>query len=125
LPATIPIKSSLNVQGEKVFVEQGVADLFKDFVDNSTNPSFPMPDPVGYVVNLLDQEKVNETDDTLILRAQATTTGDGWIDYKWFLKEGISDKTDLTAVSTEIVSNDVFEINHKVYLPAPKDKDGK
>lgn len=118
LPATIPIRAGLNVEGEDAIVEQGVSDLFKSFVDNSANPSFPMPKPVAYVVNLDEQDKINEESDELILRAQATTAGDGWIDYKWYLKEGISDKTDTITKAVEIIDNDVFTIDNKDYQKA-------
>lgn len=118
LPATIPIRAGLNVEGEDAIVEQGVSDLFKSFVDNSANPSFPMPKPVAYVENLPEQAKVDEVSDTLKLYAQATTAGDGWIDYKWYLKEGVSDKTDTTTKAVEITTNDFFTVSNKEYLKA-------
>lgn len=117
LPATVPIKAGLNFEGEDVFVEQGISDLFKNFVSHSANPSFPMPKPVAYTDNLVDQAKVDEDNDTLILRAQATTSDNGWVTYKWYLKEGVSDKTDTSAIAMEIETTDFFKVDHKDYQP--------
>lgn len=114
LPATIPIREGLNISGEDVIVEQGITDLFKNFVENSNNPSYPMPTPVTYVKNLDKQDKVDEASDTLVLRAQATTSGSGYIKYDWYLKEGVSDRTDATAVPVLIINNKYFTINHEV-----------
>ena len=114
LPANIPIREGLNISGEDVVVEQGVTDLFKNFVENSNNPSYPMPTPVTYVKNLDEQDKVDEVSDTLILRAQATTSGDGYIKYDWYLKEGVSDKTDTTAIPMLITNNKYFTVDHEV-----------
>ena len=114
LPANIPIREGLNISGEDVFIEQGITDLFKNFVENSNNPSYPMPTPVTYVKNLDGQNKIDEVSDTLILRAQATTSGDGYIKYDWYLKEGVSDKTDATAIPTLITNNKYFTVDHEV-----------
>lgn len=114
LPATIPIREGLNISGEDVVVEQGITDLFKNFVENSNNPSYPMPTPVTYVKNLDGQDKIDEVSDTLILRAQATTSDDGYIKYDWYLKEGVSDKTDATAIPTLITNNKYFTVDHEV-----------
>lgn len=120
--ATIPIVAGLNVSGDDVYVEQGVADLFAEFVENSTNPSYPMPNPVSYVYNLPTQTKIDETDDMVILRAQATTTGDGHIVYKWYLKEGVADRTDMTAISTPITGDELqFDVNDYDFVKANAD----
>lgn len=121
-PASIPIVAGLNVSGENVTVEQGVTDLFKDFVENSNNPSYPMPKPVSYVNNLPEQTKIDESTDTMVLRAQATTVGDGHITYQWYLKEGESDRTNLEAISTPITGEeDQFDVDHNVYVSAGTD----
>lgn len=121
-PASIPIVAGLNVSGENVTVEQGVTDLFKDFVENSNNPSYPMPKPVSYVNNLPEQTKIDESTDTMVLRAQATTVGDGHITYQWYLKEGESDRTNLEAISIPITGKeDQFDVDHNVYVSAGTD----
>jgi hypothetical protein len=123
LPATLPIKEGLNVSGDDVVVEQGVADLFKEFVVNSNNPSYAMPQPVTYVKNLpLDSQKVDDETDTLVLRAQATTTGDGYIKYKWYLKVDEHDKTNMEAVPM-LITNDHknFDIDDNVFVSVGTD----
>lgn len=121
-PASIPIVAGLNVSGENVIVEQGVTDLFKDFVENSNNPSYPMPKPVSYVNNLPEQTKIDESTDTMVLRAQATTVGDGHITYQWYLKEGESDRTNLEAISIPITGEeDQFDVDHNVYVSVGTD----
>lgn len=115
LPAAIPIKDGLNLEGDKVYVEQGISDLFENFISHSANPSFPMPKPVAYTNNLPEQDKVDEDNDTLVLRAQATTSDNGWVSYKWYLREGVSDKTDLSAPVMEIDTSEFFEVNHKAF----------
>lgn len=114
LPAIIPIKEGLNVSGENVVVEQGVVNLFKKFVSNSNNPAYPMPKAVTYVDDLPSQEKINERTDSLVLRAQATTSGDGYIKYNWYLKEGTGDRTDITVTPMLIESGKYFDIDHEV-----------
>ena len=120
--ATIPIVAGLSVNGENAIVEQGISNLFKDFVQNSENPSYPMPKPVSYVMDkehdLPEIAKINEND-TLVLRAQATTSGDGYINYNWYLKEGVNDRTDAEAISTLITGDEIqFEVNHNDYVSA-------
>ena len=121
-PATIPIVAGLNVSGENVFVEDYVTDLFAEFVENSTNPSYPMPKPVSYVHNLPVQTKIDENSDTMTLRAQATTSGDGHIVYSWYLKESAFDRTDMSAISTPITGEELqFEVNHNDFVSAGTD----
>lgn len=108
--ATIPIVAGLNVSGEDAFLEQGVADLFKDFVENSNNPSYPMPKPVSYVENLPEQTKINETTNKAVLKVQATTVGDGYISYNWYLKEGVSDKTSLDSPTLITGDSKLFKV---------------
>lgn len=121
-PASIPIVAGLNVSGENITIEQDVTDLFKDFVENSNNPSYPMPKPVSYVNNLPGQTKIDESTDTMVLRAQATTVGDGYIAYQWYLKEGESNKANLEAMSTPITGEeDQFEVDHNVYVSVGTD----
>lgn len=120
--ATIPIIAGLNVSGDKVIVEQGVTDLFADFVENSMNPSFPMPTPVSYVNNLPEKGKIDEKKDEMILRAQATTSGDGHIVYEWYLKERCADRTDLSAIATPITGEELqFEVDHEDYSSVGSD----
>lgn len=119
LPATLPIRAGLSVEGDDVIIEQGVQDLFKDFVSNSTNPSFPMPKPVSYTDNLISQDKIDENTDKLVLQAQATTAGDGWIDYKWYLKEGVTPRESANATAIEITGTENnFDVASNIYLPA-------
>ena len=120
--ATIPIVAGLNINHKDAIVEQGIADLFKQFVENSENPSYPMPKPVSYTENLPEQTKINENTDTMVLKAQATTVGDGHISYNWYLKEGISDRTDVNAVSVLITGEEKqFDVNHNVFETAGTD----
>lgn len=121
-PATIPIVAGLNISGEDVIVEQGVSNLFAEFVENSTNPTYPMPKPVAYVQNLPTQTKISENSDMVILQAQATTTGDGHIVYNWYLKEGVADRTDMAATSTLITGEELqFEVDHNHFVSAGTD----
>lgn len=120
--ATIPIIAGLNIAGENVIVEQGVTDLFADFVENSMNPTYQMPTPVAYVNNLPEKGKIDETKDEMVLRAQATTSGDGHIVYQWYLKERCSDRTDLTAIATPITGEEAqFTVNHNDYISVGTD----
>lgn len=119
LPASLPIKAGLSVEGDNVIIEQGVQDLFKDFINNSANPSFPMPKPVSYTDNLISQDKIDEETDSLVLRAQATTAGDGWIDYKWYLKEGVIPQDSANATAVEITGDENnFDVASNIYLEA-------
>ena len=123
LPAIIPIKEGLNVSGDDVVVEQGIADLFKEFVSNSNNPSYVMPQPVTYVDNLpLESQKVDDDEDTLVLRAQATTSGDGFIKYNWYLKVDEHDKSNMEAIPM-LITNDHknFDIDDNVFVSAGTD----
>ena len=123
LPATIPIREGLNVSGEDVVVEQGITDLFKQFVANSNNPSYPMPQAVSFVQNLPghdDPQKIDEDSDTLKLRAQATTTGDGYIKYNWYFKVDEHDRTNMAAVPMLITNNDQFAINDNDFVKVEK-----
>lgn len=118
LPATIPIKSGLNLKGDDLVVEESVGDLFGQFITNSNNPSYPMPQPVTFVENLVEQAKIAEADnisagliaDSLTLKAQAATPDGGHIEYNWYLKEGIYDRADLTTIPEKLETDDNFEI---------------
>ena len=115
LPATIPIREGLNVMGQEgIQVEQGVDGLFTRFISNSANPSYAMPNPVNYIDNLPDQTKINKDTNTLLLKAQATTKGSGWIDYKWFFKAGAIPTESLETPSVEL-NKDVIDSWYEIY----------
>ena len=129
LPASIPIKQGLTVIGEEgAVIEQGASDLFKAFISNSNNPSYAMPQPVDYVDNIPGQSKLDDSANTLQLKAQATTKGDGFISYKWYFKPGATLSTEANIAPVPITSGEisdvkaVYNIDDKVYEPtAEKD----
>lgn len=118
LPAIIPIKAGLNVVGDSAIVESGMGDLFTKFVTNSQNPSFAMPKPVNFTVEVPDQAKIDEND-TLVLTSQAIVADKGHVAYNWYFKDGVYDKTDISTPSVLIDpknSEDAYEVGD-VYEP--------
>lgn len=105
--AEIIIKDGLDIEAP-IHTEENVSDVFKSFVKNSINPSYPTPQPVFFVqpgIDLPVRAALGE-DDTLTLRAQAVASDNGAINYKWYYNSSVDD--DDTAI--ELVSDDVYTI---------------
>lgn len=90
IPATIPIKETL-VMNNSIKPNESDYTFFKEFITNSTNPSYGMPTQVVFVEAPASQASIKidvpETDEkynTLELTAQAITSDLNEIVYKWF-----------------------------------------
>lgn len=97
-PASIPIKSTLNVDfdGENVIKKDDDFNVFKTFVTNSMNPSYAIPTAVQFTsddasipsMNLPESADIDIDTDDLTLFAYAITKDLNPIVYEWYRKKG-------------------------------------
>lgn len=93
-PATITILPGINIKNPTLLEDSSVEDEFSKFVQNSQNPGLPHADSPYWTDNVgMDLRKqspaaIDPDTDTLTLKAQALVNGHGYIDYKWYFKEG-------------------------------------
>lgn len=104
LTATITIKDGLNIK-DPLVEEEDVYSLFGQFVQKSTNPTYPTPAPVYFDnnvgINLPDRNKVDEND-MMEFKAQAIVSDNGYIKYQWYFKEGATpDQKDAKYIRAE------------------------
>ena len=95
LPAKINIKPSLNIT-DPVVKEENVADLFKDFIQNSMNPSGERPLSPFFTdpgLNLETSNALNENDE-LEFKAQAINADNGNISYRWLYRDSTKSEND-------------------------------
>lgn len=103
LSNTIVIRPTLILNNPEVDATD-VTSLFGQFVQSSTNPTYPIPAPVYFNnnpgLNLKPQEKIDENDQ-LIMKAQAITSDNGHIVYNWYFKENAKPDADTVAYNKE------------------------
>ena len=103
LSNTIVIRPTLILNNPEVDGTD-VTSLFGQFVQSSTNPTYPIPAPVYFNnnpgLNLKPQEKIDENDQ-LIMKAQAITSDNGHIVYNWYFKENAKPDADTVAYNKE------------------------
>lgn len=96
LSASFIIRQGLNITNPDI-TEKDVDSLFGQFVQNSTNPSYPQPAPVYFNdnpgINLLPQAKI-DSNNQLTLNAQAVVADNGHIVYNWYFKEKATPTSD-------------------------------
>lgn len=88
--ALLTIKSGLNIVNPAI--EEDSVDLFGDFVKNSMNPSFALPEQAFFTkpgINLPGTAAIDYNTDTLVLKAQAVANDLGYISYVWKYKSDI------------------------------------
>ena len=114
LSTTIAIRPTLILQNPGMDATD-VTSLFGQFVQNSTNPTYPDPAPVYFNnnpgLNLLPQAKIDENDQ-LIMRAQAVVSDNGHINYNWYFKENAKPNDDIVAYNKETT----YDENAKYYF---------
>lgn len=133
LPAKINIKPSLNIT-DPVVKEENVADLFKDFIQNSMNPSGERPLSPFFTapgLNLETSDALNENDE-LEFKAQAINADNGNISYRWLYRDSTKSENDY---AIEIIPGTeenkgpqygMYEIDDNVFGPIViKDTEGK
>lgn len=106
LPAEIIIKEGLEFDETEGANNQDVSatTLFKQFITNSQNPSYPIPQSPYYAAPGLDlPAAASLVDNTLTLKAQAITSDLGNIAYAWYYTPSG------TTVSTQVEGTDVYE----------------
>lgn len=131
LSANLPIRAGLNIEaGDNVIVEESVSDLFSKFVQNSNNPSFPVPAPVDFGapgLNLLPLAAIDPDTDSLTLIGQGRVSDNGHIQYKWYFKEGATAADDNADLEAEVLesTDKRFEIKGE-YVPidTPEKRNG-
>ena len=122
-PATINIMPGMNISvAEADFAEINIKDEFDRFVENSQNPYLPTAESpfwtdernggAGKDLEIDSPAAIDPEEDELVLKAQALVNGNGYIDYKWFFKQG-GRESEFDAI--EIVSGDVFTVNNVAY----------
>lgn len=113
LSTTITIRPTLILQNPGMDATD-VTSLFGQFVQSSTNPTYPMPAPVYFNnnpgLNLLPQAKIDENDQ-LTMKAQAVVSDNGHIVYSWYFKENARPNDDTVAYNKETV----YDANAKYY----------
>ena len=90
--ALLPIKGGLDIVNPAI--EEDSVDLFGDFVKNSMNPSFALPEQAFFTkpgINLPGTAAIDYETDTLVLKAQAVANDLGYISYVWKYKSDIED----------------------------------
>lgn len=88
--ALLTIKSGLNIVNPAI--EEDSVDLFGDFVKNSMNPSFALPEQAFFTkpgINLPGTAAIDYNTDTLVLKAQAVANDLGYISYVWKYKSDL------------------------------------
>lgn len=131
-PATITILSGLNIV-DPTFSEANVDGEFKKFVENSHQPAFPKAESpkwndsrdgsgAGKNLKLDSPAAIPLESDTLTLTAQATVSGNTFIDYKWYFKQG-GRNSNYPAVPIE--TGDKFTVNNFDYRVVEIPKGGK
>lgn len=88
--ALLTIKSGLNIVNPAI--EEDSVDLFGDFVKNSMNPSFALPEQAFFTkpgINLPGVAAIDYNTDTLVLKAQAVANDLGYISYVWKYKSDL------------------------------------
>lgn len=88
--ATLPIKPTLdfNFNDDNIIKKDSDYSLFKDFVTNSSNPSYDIPTPVTFVDRPETTAAIG-SDDSLTLTAQAITANLNPIDYTWYRQASV------------------------------------
>lgn len=97
LTASLPIKQGLQLVNPTE--EANAVSIFKDFIKNSNNPSYPIPSPVFFGApgkNLKTQASIG-ADNTLTLEGQAIVEDNGYIQYQWYFLENDTE----TAIKVE------------------------
>ena len=109
--ALLTIKSGLNIVNPAI--EEDSVDLFGDFIKNSMNPSFALPEPAFFIkpgIDLPDSAAIDYNTDTLVLKAQAVANDLGYISYVWKYKSDL-EGSELVTIdnnnSAYIVESDV------------------
>ena len=109
--ALLPIKAGLDIVNPAI--EENATDLFGDFVKNSMNPSFTLPEQAFFTnpgVNLPGTAAIDFETDTLVLKAQAVANDLGYISYDWKYKSDI-EGSDWASIEADndayIVASDV------------------
>lgn len=114
LSTTITIRPTLILQNPGMDATD-VTSLFGQFVQSSTNPTYPDPAPVYFNnnpgLNLLPQDKI-DANDQLIMKAQAVVSDNGHINYNWYFKANAKPDADTVAYNKESVYDD----NAKYYV---------
>lgn len=114
LSTTITIRPTLILNNPGMDATD-VTSLFGQFVQSSTNPTYPTPAPVYFNnnpgLNLLPQAKIDEHDQ-LIMKAQAVVSDNGHINYNWYFKENARPDADTVAYNKETV----YDENAKYYI---------
>lgn len=104
LPAQIEIKPSLQI-GEDAIADSGAESIFKSFITNSQNPSYPVPQSPSFIEPGLNlPETANLVENALTLKAQAVIGDLGNINYKWYHAPEAE-----TLVYQEISGTETFE----------------
>jgi hypothetical protein len=97
LTASLPIKQGLQLVNPTE--EANAVSIFKDFIKNSNNPSYPIPSPIFFGApgkNLKTQASIG-ADNTLTLEGQAIVEDNGYIQYQWYFLENDTE----TAIKVE------------------------
>lgn len=114
IPAKLPIKAGLNIEGTAI----DASGLFEEFVENSINPSYATPAPVFFTSgDLKTQAKLNASDE-LTLAAYANVADNGNINYKWYFKEGATPDTaaEKEAIELKLGDGDFYVLSEE-YIP--------
>ena len=131
LPNTITVKPTLTIEDPNITVENDLS-LFKNFISNSQNPSYPTPKtPMfgngGQDLIAEGQTKpgygaINLTTDSLTMTAQAAASDLGAISYRWmYMPAGteniiVIDETD----GTYTINNQDWVLVHSTAELGPK-----
>ena len=109
----LPIKAGLNIDDPAI--EENSIDLFGQFIRNSMNPSYAIPEPAFFVKPGIDLPATaaityapgEPEDDTLVLKAQAVANDLGYISYVWKFKPDDGEERVL-------VNDDTYDIKFDV-----------
>ena len=132
-PAVVTILPGMNIV-DPTFSEVNIKGEFNKFVQNSQNPALPKADSpfwtdyrevggVGKDLRLDSPAAIDLDSDELILKAQALVNGNGYIDYKWYFKQGGID-SDYPVVEI-LASDERYEIKNDVYEEVEIPEDGQ
>ena len=108
--AQLTIKAGLDIVNPAI--EENATDLFGDFVKNSMNPSFELPEQAFFTkpgIDLPSTAAIDYATDTLVLKAQAVANDLGYISYVWKYKSDIegSEKVTLENDDAYTIASDV------------------
>ena len=113
-PASIPIKSTLNVDfNGDIIRKETDYELFTSYITNSDHPGYGMPTSVTFVKPSLPAVANINKEDTLELITSAITKDSNPLIYKWYHeKDGVTTEI-ITPISGETYDDDYLEFLEK------------